>query len=490
MPHRWLIPRSIAPVLVPVLGLILALGLPGSPTRAQTERPAPSPPAPYGPLPSEQQMAWHDLEFYGFLHFNMNTFTGREWGDGTEPPTLFQPTALDARQWARVAREAGMKGLIITAKHHDGFGLWPSRLTEHTVASSPWMDGAGDVLRELADACRANGLRFGVYLSPWDRHEPSYGDTPRYNTHFIGQLEEVLSGYGPVFEVWFDGANGEGPNGKRQVYDWAAYIATVRRLQPRALIFSDAGPDIHWVGNERGYAGETNWATLRRDELAPGTPRYPELTQGHRDGAFWVPSECDVSIRPGWYYHPEQDDEVKSPEGLLDIWFGSVGRGSNLLLNLPVDRRGLVHEHDVAALMALRERLDTLFAVDHAASATATASNVRGGHPRYAPANVLDRNPATYWTTDDGMTTAGLTVLLPDPRTVSIIRLEEGIALGQRIEAFTVEAFVDGTWRQVAAGTTIGPRRILRFAPVTTDRLRIRITASAASPILTEVKVY
>ncbi len=451
---------------------------------------APPPPAPYGPLPSAQQLAWHDLEYYAFIHFNMNTFTGREWGEGSESPALFDPSALDARQWARVARDAGMKGIILTAKHHDGFCLWPSRLTDHTVAASSWRDGDGDVLRELAAACRAYGLRFGVYLSPWDRHEPSYGDSPRYNAHFIGQLEEVLSGYGPVFEVWFDGACGEGPNGKRQIYDWPAFIETVRRLQPGAVIFSDAGPDVRWVGNEQGFAGETNWATLKRDELEPGTPRYRELTEGHRDGGWWVPSECDVSIRPGWYYHPEQDDKVKTPDRLLDIWFRSVGRGSNLLLNLPVDRRGLVHENDVAALMGLRAALDSLFAVDLATSAAATASNVRGGHPRYAPANLFDRDPATCWATDDGITTAELTVQLPGPRTVSIVRLEEGIALGQRIEAFAVDAYLDGAWYQVAMGTTIGPRRILRFASVVTDRLRLRITRSAAPPMLSEVKVY
>jgi alpha-L-fucosidase len=451
---------------------------------------APPPPEPYGPLPSEAQLAWHELEYYGFLHFNMNTFTGREWGDGTESPALFDPSALDARQWARVARDAGMKGLILTAKHHDGFCLWPSRLSDHTVAASPWRDGRGDVPQELSAACREYGLRFGVYLSPWDRHEPSYGDSPRYNAHFIGQLEEVLSGYGSVFEVWFDGACGEGPNGKRQVYDWPAFFETVRRLQPTAVIFSDAGPDVRWVGNERGYAGETNWTTLKRDELEPGTPRYPELTEGHRDGGWWVPSECDVSIRPGWYYHAEEDNRVKSPERLLDIWFGSVGRGSNLLLNLPVDRRGLVHEKDVAALMGLRAALDSLFAVDLALSATATGSNVRGGHPRYGPDKVLDRDPGTFWTTDDGVTTAGLTLRLPGRRSVSIVRCEEGIALGQRIEAFAVDVWTDGAWRTVAEATTIGPRRILRFGPVTTDRLRIRITKSAAPPVLTEVKIF
>jgi alpha-L-fucosidase len=451
---------------------------------------SPPPPAPYGPLPSAQQLAWHELEFYAFVHFNMNTFTGREWGKGTESPALFDPVELDARQWARVARDAGMKGIILTAKHHDGFCLWPSRLTDHTVAASSWRDGEGDVLRELSTACREFGLRFGVYLSPWDRHEPSYGDSPRYNAHFIGQLEEVLSGYGPVFEVWFDGACGEGPNGKRQVYDWPAFIKTVRRLQPGAVIFSDAGPDVRWVGNEQGYAGETNWTTLKRDELEPGTPRYRELTEGHREGAFWVPSECDVSIRPGWYYHPEQDGEVETPQRLLDIWFGSVGRGSNLLLNLPVDRRGLVHENDVAALMGLRALLDSLFAVDLANPATATASNVRGDHRRYAPTNVLDRDSATYWATDDGVRTADLTVTFPALRRISIVRLEEYIALGQRVEAFGVDAWLDGSWREVTAGTTIGPRRILRFEPVRTDRLRIRITRSAAPPLLSEVKVY
>ena len=450
----------------------------------------PPPPEPYGPVPSDRQLAWHELEFYGFLHFNMNTFTGREWGEGTEPPETFHPTALDARQWARAARAAGMKGLIITAKHHDGFCLWPSGQTDHTVAASGWRDGRGDVLEELSETCSEFGIGFGVYLSPWDRHEPSYGDSPRYNTHFIAQLEEVLTGYGPVFEVWFDGANGEGPNGKRQVYNWPAYFQTVRRLQPEAVIFSDAGPDARWVGNEQGYAGETNWATLRRDDLEPGTPRYPELTEGHRDGGYWVPSECDVSIRPGWYYHPDEDDEVKSPAQLVEIWFASVGRGSNLLLNLPVDRRGLVHENDIAALQGMRARLDSLFAVDLALDASAAASNVRGGHPRYGASNVLDRDGSTSWTTDDGVTEAELVVRLEGPAEVSIVRIEEGIALGQRIEAFAVDVTHGDRWKEAASATTIGPRRILRFPPVTTDRIRIRITRSAAAPVLTEVKVY
>ncbi|MFH1943331.1 MAG: alpha-L-fucosidase, partial [bacterium] len=260
-----------------------------------------SPPHPYGPIPSPCQLTWHELEYCAFIHFNMNTFTDREWGDGTEDPEQFKPTELDCRQWARVCKEAGMKGIILTAKHHDGFCLWPSKFTEHTVKNSPWREGKGDVLRELSEACREFGLKFGVYLSPWDRREPSYGDSPRYNQHFKNQLTEVLTQYGDIFEVWFDGACGEGPNGKRQVYDWPGFIDVVRKHQPGAVIFSDGGPDVRWVGNENGFANPTNWSLLRRDEVYPGYPDYHELTSGHADGTHWVPAECDVSIRPSWY---------------------------------------------------------------------------------------------------------------------------------------------------------------------------------------------
>ncbi len=442
---------------------------------------------PIGPLPSPRQLAWHELEYYAFVHFNMNTFTDVEWGEGREDPTTFHPTALDCRQWARVARDAGMTGIILTAKHHDGFCLWPSAYTEHDVESSGWRGGEGDVLRDLSEACREFGLKLGVYLSPWDRNNPLYGDSPRYNDYFKKQLTEVLTGYGEVFEVWFDGACGEGPNGKRQVYDWPGFVATVREHQPDAVIFSDAGPDVRWVGNERGYANETCWSMLRRDEFEPGTPRYAELTSGHEDGTHWLPAECDVSIRPGWYYHSDQDDDVKTLEQLLDIWHGSVGRNGSLLLNLPVDRRGLVHENDAARLMELRRALDAIYDVDLAAGAEAYADDWRG---EMRAALVVDDDDATYWAARDERTAATLLLDLTEAKAFDRVVLQEPIALGQRVRAFRVEARVRKQWKPIAEGTTIGRKRILITPRVEADLVRIRITDARAAPAIASVELY
>lgn len=450
-----------------------------------------SPPAPLPPTPSKRHLAWHELDYYAFVHFNMNTFTGREWGEGDEDEALFSPTALDCRQWARVVKDAGMEAIILTAKHHDGFCLWQTRLTDHSVKKSPWKDGKGDVLKELSDACREYGLRFGVYLSPWDRNQPCYGDSPRYNDYFVAQLEEVLTGYGEIFEVWFDGACGEGPNGKKQEYDWPRYIATVRKHQPNAVIFSDAGPDIRWVGNEKGFAGETNWSMLRRDEFYPGTPNYAQLTEGHENGDYWVAAECDVSIRPGWYYHEDQDDAVKSVEHLMSIWYGSVGRNASLLLNLPVDRRGLVHENDVARLMEFKAERQRTFAVDFARSAKATSAHTRGGVGRFAPGNAFDDDPGTYFATDDGVNAATIDVELSSDETIDHVELGEHLALGQRVRAFHVEALVDGAFVKVTQGTTIGKRRIVRLdEPVRVRTLRIVIDDSRASPTLARIGLF
>ncbi len=322
------------------------------------------PPAALDPLPAERQLKWHDLEFYAFVHFNMNTFTDMEWGTGGESPELFNPTELDCRQWARVCKEAGMKGIILTAKHHDGFCLWPSEFTEHSVISSPWKEGKGDVVQELAEACKEYGLKLGLYLSPWDRNHAEYG-TDAYLTYFRNQLTELMTNYGEVFEVWFDGANGGtgyygGANEERRVdretyYDWPNTRQIVRDLQPNAVMFSDAGPGVRWVGNEAGWAGETNWSILRRDEFYPGSPNYKDLTSGHEDGTHWVPAEVDVSIRPGWYYHQSEDHKVRSVKELVDIYYHSIGRNASFLLNFPVDRRGLIHENDVEQLMKMVE---------------------------------------------------------------------------------------------------------------------------------------
>src|SRR5215510_3605777 len=346
-----------------------------------------APPAPFGAVPSARQLAWHDLEFYGFLHFTLNTFTDKEWGYGDEPESVFNPAALDARQWARVARDAGMKGLILTAKHHDGFVLWPSRLTTHSVKNSPWKNGGGDVVAELAQACREAGLKFGVYLSPWDRNHKDYG-TPAYLEYYRAQLRELLTSYGDLFEVWFDGANGGdgyygGAREKRTIdgstyYDWANTWSLVRQLQPNAVMFSDAGPDIRWVGNERGVAFETSWSPITLRGIYPGAPGYTKIAAGAPDGADWAPPEVDVSIRPGWFYHPAEDARVKSLDRLVEIYEQSVGRGANLLLNIPPDRRGLIPDVDAARLREFGETIAATYKTDLARDARATSSQVRG----------------------------------------------------------------------------------------------------------------
>jgi len=449
-------------------------------------------PTPLGPLPSPAQLRWHEFETYAFVHFNMNTFTGAEWGEGEESPAHFQPSALDCRQWARVCKEAGLRGIILTAKHHDGFCLWPSKHSQHTVAASSWRAGQGDVVRELSDACREAGLFFGVYISPWDRNSPLYGDSERYNDYFVAQMEELLTQYGEVTELWWDGACGEGPNGKRQVYDWPRFRATARQHAPDAVIFSDVGPDVRWVGNERGYVGETNWNMLTIEGFTPGAgaPPVEILNTGEELGTHWIPGECDVSIRPGWYYHADQDGAVKSVAELLDIWHGSVGRGANLLLNLPVDRRGLVHENDVARLREWRAALDALYVDDLASAARASSPHVRGGDASYAAGKVLDGDGATYWAVDDGFATGELDLTWDAPTTFDRVRLEEPLFLGQRVRSFTLLAEVEGVWRELARGTTVGARRILVFPPVQSTRLRVRIDDARAAPALDTVQVF
>lgn len=438
--------------------------------------------------PSPQQAAWQELEFTCFAHFGINTFTDREWGDGQEDPRLFSPTQFDARQWARTCREAGMKLLILTAKHHDGFCLWPSQYTEHSVKSSPWRNGQGDVVKEVADACREHGIKFGVYLSPWDRHEKTYG-SDAYNDYYKKQLRELLTNYGEITEVWWDGACGEGPNGRRQEYDWDGYIRVVRELQPDAVIFG-MGPDVRWVGNEDGLARESEWSVLPK--LGPGDQTQKDL--GHRKylaGAaelVWYPAECDVSIRPGWFYHAEQDDKVKSLAHLLDIYYRSVGRNSVLLLNVPPDRRGLFHENDVERLRELRAVLDDTFKTDLAAGKPVVASHERPGH---GAAAITDGDRNTYWTTPEGVTAgATLEVDLGGPVTFDRAMLQEQFTEGQRIERFAIAAWKDGGWQPVAEATTVGHKRLLRFPPVTTSRVRITIADARDCPTIREFGLY
>lgn len=466
---------------------LLAFFFLASPLLAQQ----PLAPLPLAPIPTARQLAWHSMKYYAFVHFGPNTFSNLEWGHGTEAEDLFNPTALDCRQWAHAAREAGMEAIILTVKHHDGFCLWPSAYSTHTVKQSRWKNGQGDVLRELADACREYGLKLGIYMSPWDRNHPAYG-TPAYNDIFKKQLTEVLTGYGEVFEVWFDGACGEGPNGKRQEYDFHGFWQLVRQLQPNAVIFSDAGPDIRWVGNERGYAAETNWCSINSYGWAPGVPDvYDQLQQGHEGGQHWIPTEVNTSIRPGWFYHPEEDDKVKSVEQLIENYYASVGSNGNFLLNLPVDRRGLVHENDVQALMGLKKHLDSTLRTNLLAGAKTTiATNFRGKNAAFSAKNVADGNPHTYWATDDTVKTASLEITLPRPAAVSHVLLQEYLPLGQRVKKFSVEVQTEGKWQRVAGGTTIGNRRILRFPAVRATKIRVNIEDSRACPTLSNVEAY
>ena len=412
---------------------------------------------------------------------------------------MFAPTAFDAGQWARTAREAGMKGRILTAKHHDGFCLWPSALTEHSVRASRWREGRADVVREFVDACRREGLQAGLYLSPWDRYHAEYG-RPAYLDYYQGQLRELLTGYGPLFEVWFDGANGGdgyygGAREKRTIdgstyYQWPKTWGIVRELQPQAVMFSDAGPDVRWVGNESGLGFETTWMGLERRNLYPGAPGYEKLAPGQPDAAEWVPPEVDVSIRPGWFYHAAEDAKVKTVRELVEIYYASVGRSANLLLNVPPDRRGLFHETDVDRLRGLRAYLDATFAKDLARGAKATADAVRGGAAEFAAARATDGDAATYWATDDGVTTGTLQLELTAPARFDQVRVREAIALGQRVEGWTLDADVGGRWKTLAEGTTVGVRRILRFEPVTASKVRLRVTRARACPAIAEVSLF
>ena len=451
----------------------------------------PAPPAPHGAVPDPYQIEWQKMEYYMFVHFSPNTFTDVEWGDGKEDPKVFYPTQLDCRQWAAIAKAAGMKGIIVTAKHHDGFCLWPSNYSTHTVRESLWKDGRGDVLRELSDACREYGIKFGVYLSPWDRNHPTYG-TAEYNQVFANTLNEVLSSYGEIFEQWFDGANGEGPDGRMQAYDWDLFHQTVYRNQPQAIIFSDVGPGCRWMGNERGVAGETNWSTMNVEGFEPGrgAPSTRILNSGEQDGKAWVPAETDVSIRPGWFYSASTDDRVKSLAKLMDIYYTSVGRNSNLLLNVPPDRRGLIHPNDSARLMEFRRAIEEAFAVDLAKDARITADHTRGKSSRYGTKNLTDGKFDTYWTTDDHQLSASLEIDFGKMQTFNRLLLQEYIPLGQRVKTFSVEYWDGGGWQSVTNQTTIGYKRILRFPTITAQKLKVTIVESLACPALNRVGVF
>ena len=436
------------------------------------------PPAPYGPTPTGPQLAWQRRELIAFVHFNMNTFTDAEWGHGNEDPKLFNPTQLDARQWIRALKSAGITQVILTAKHHDGFCLWPSAYTEHSVKSSPWKNGQGDVVREFVDACHAQDVKPGIYLSPWDRNSALYGQGEAYNTYYVSQMKELLSGYGDMAEVWLDGANGEGPNGKKQTYDWGRIFPTIHALAPNAVVFADGSGNtlnpVHWVGNEAGIAPNTVW---NNKDSSQGVP-------------FWNPTETDVSIRPGWYYHADQDGSVKTLSALLKIYYASVGHGTVLLLNVPPDRRGLFADPDVARLKEFGEALRTIFAHDLAANKPVTATNVRGKSAAFAAANVVRGRPDTYWAADDAVTTASLEVNLGAPTAFNNIMLQEYVPLGQRIGAFTVEAYSGGVWRKIGKGTTVGYKRLLWFPTVTASKVRVNVTQALACPTLSRFGIF
>jgi alpha-L-fucosidase len=471
----------------------------------ETARAGTGEPGPYGALPSERQLRWEDMKFNAFTHFTVNTFTDKEWGSGEENPAIFNPTDFDADAIVEPLQAAGAKGVILTCKHHDGFCLWPTRTTEHCVRNSPWRNGKGDVVREISEAARRHGLKFGVYVSPWDRNSALYG-TPQYIELYRKQVRELLTGYGPIFEIWHDGANGGqgyygGAREKRVIdkhtyYDWPGTWKMERELQPGAVIFSDVGPDVRWVGNEKGIAGETCWETydpvgVDGGPAAPGDVREKQSTIGTRNGAHWMPAECDVSIRPGWFWHEAENGKVKTAAQLLELYYASVGRGAGFLLNVPPDRRGRLADPDVASLRGFGQLRRAIFEKNLAAGANVRASNVRGKNAkRFGPRNLTDGKQATYWATDDDVHSADIVVDFGGPVTFDVVRLREHIALGQRIERFAIEAWQNGSWSPFASGTSIGACRLLRAAHVTAPRIRVRILESPVCLTLSELGVF
>lgn len=458
------------------------------------------PPEPILPVPEPKQVEWQQMETYAFIHFGLNTFNDREWGYGDTDPKTFNPTNLDCEQWAQTLVKAGMKGVILTAKHHDGFCLWPFEGTDYSVKNSPWKNGKGNVVKELSEACKKYGLKFAVYLSPWDRHQANYG-TPEYLPYFYAQLHDLLTNYGPVFEVWFDGANGgDGWYGgakdirtidRKNYYNYPRIYEMLDSIQPQAIIFSDGGPGCRWVGNEKGFAGATNWSFLREGEVHPGYEKSYELQYGHTDGNQWVPAECDVSIRPGWFYHPEEDDRVKSPDQLVDLYYRSVGHNATLLLNFPVDRRGLIHPVDSANAVRFHEMIQQQLKTNLVAGMMPKVSNERGGD--FVASALTDDNFDTYWATEDGVTTADIEFSFDTPTRMNRMMLQEYIPLGQRVKAFVVEYLDKDTWLPVKLNeetTTIGYKRLLRFETVETKGIRIRITDARGPLCLSNVGVY
>ena len=469
-----------------------------TPTFAKDEVKAP---APLLPLPEQKQVDWQRMETYAFIHFGLNSFCDREWGYGDTDPKMFNPKRLDCEQWVKTLMAAGMKGVILTAKHHDGFCLWPFEGNDYNVSKSPWRNGKGNVVKELSEACKKHGLKFAVYLSPWDRSRADYG-SPSYVDYFHSQLRDLLTNYGPVFEVWFDGANGGdgyygGARDKRTIdrknyYNYPRIYQILDSLQPQAVVFSDGGPGCRWVGNEKGFAGETNWAFIPKNTIYPGYPNYPELQFGYPDGDQWTAAECDVSIRPGWFYHPEEDDKVKSPEQLADLYYRSVGHNATLLLNFPVDRNGLINPIDSANAVNFHKLIQRELGNNLVAGMKPKVSNERGG--QFAAQALTDGSWDTYWATGDGVTSADITFTFKKARKMNRIMLQEYIPLGQRVKTFAVEWLdKNGTWKAVEQGeetTTIGYKRLLRFLTVETKGLRVRILDSRGPICMNNIGVY
>ena len=457
----------------------------------------PQPPEPMSVVPTEHQLQWHKMEQYAFVHFTINTFTDKEWGYGDESPEWFAPTDFDADALVRIVKDAGLKGLILTAKHHDGFCLWPSRYTEHSVKNSPYKGGKGDIVGEVAEACRRHGIKFGIYLSPWDRNHADYG-TEEYLIYYRNQLRELLTAYGPVFEMWFDGANGGdgyygGKNETRRVesgylyYDWPEVVDIIRELSPETVVWSSSLPDARWCSNERGVIDEHCWAMASPEDMYPdGRDSLAVLRHGQEDGSRWAPAEADVSIRPGWFYHAEE--QPKSAEQLFDIYLTSVGRGGTLLLNLAPDRRGRIPEEDIEALVVWRKMIDEAFSTDLAADAEFSVSSSRG---RGFEAECMQGEDLAYWATEDNVKSGEVCLTWAESKSVKYVVVQEHITLGQRVRKFVVDAYDGAEWRQIAEGTTIGYKRILPLGDgITTTALRIRFLDSRGPLTIDRVAVY
>lgn len=458
-------------------------------------------------IPSQRQLEWQKLEMYAFCHFGTNTFKGREWGDGTASPSVFNPKKLDARQWAREIKSAGLNAIILTCKHHDGFCLWPSEYTDYSVKNSPYKNGKGDVVREVADACREFGLKFGVYLSPWDRHETTYGTGEEYNTYFKNQLHELATKYGDIFCFWFDGACGEGKNGKKQIYDWRSYYDLIRRLQPNAVI-NICGPDVRWCGNEAGKSRESEWSVVpafignqdytaehsQQEDNAEFSKKVDATTQdlGSRefiDGIedfIWYPAEVDVSIRPGWFYHKKEDFKVKSLKKLMQIYWGSVGGNASLLLNIPPDKNGLLAKADIRALRKFGDRLRAEFPENLAVNCVAEASSQLD--EEHKADNIFTGDG--YWQCGSDDEKPELIVSFNSPIFADKIVLKENIATGQQIESFEVYADNGKGWQKLCSSTVIGAKRICRFKKQKFKRIKIVITSYRVKSTLVSVEIY